>query len=515
VNIYSRKQQWKWLLLIAAFLIVAASLWYSSRLVHKISVSEKRNVELWAEAVKRKALMMGATSQLYEKITSEEKKKVELWAEANRLLSQIINIKDIDKELSQEDIFVFKVIQENETVPVILTDDQGKILSSRNLDTAKIRKDPAYLKKELEEMRQQHPSITLDVSTGKPGAKPELEYLYYKDSEVFEEIKKSYEDNERSFIKEVASNPASAPAIYTDSSSNIITYGNLDTLKIKKDTAYLQQMLSDMKANGDTIQVSLGYGKKNIIYYMESPQLQALRYFPVMMFVIVGMFIIVAYLLFSTSRRSEQNLVWVGMAKETAHQLGTPLSSLIAWLEYLKLKGVNDEMTQEIAQDVKRLEMITERFSKIGSQPKLNAEDVNEALTQSVEYISKRSPKSVQFIFTPKGKIAVPLNIPLFAWVIENLCRNAVDAMDGNGKIFIEVSDLQQYVYIDISDTGKGIPRSRQKTIFEPGFTTKQRGWGLGLSLVKRIIEQYHGGKIFVKRSEPNKGTTFRIVLNK
>jgi two-component sensor histidine kinase len=503
------------LLLIAAFLIVAASLWYSSRLVHKISVSEKRNVELWAEAVKRKALMMGATSQLYEKITTEEKKKVELWAEANRLLSQIINIKDIDKELSQEDIFVFKVIQENETVPVILTDDQGKILSSRNLDTAKIRKDPAYLKKELEEMRQQHPSITLDVSSGKPGAKPELEHLYYKDSEVFEEIKKSYEDNERSFIKEVASNPASAPAIYTDSSSNIITYGNLDTLKIKKDTAYLQQMLSDMQANGDTIQVSLGYGKKNLIYYMESPQLQALRYFPVMMFIIVGMFIVVAYLLFSTSRRSEQNLVWVGMAKETAHQLGTPLSSLIAWLEYLKLKGVNDEMTQEIAQDVKRLEMITERFSKIGSQPKLNAEDVNEALTQSVEYISKRSPKSVQFIFTPKGKIAVPLNIPLFAWVIENLCRNAVDAMDGNGKIFIEVSDLQQYVYIDISDTGKGIPRSRQKTIFEPGFTTKQRGWGLGLSLVKRIIEQYHGGKIFVKRSEPNKGTTFRIVLNK
>ncbi|MDQ3112158.1 MAG: HAMP domain-containing histidine kinase [Bacteroidota bacterium] len=508
MNIYSRKQQWKWLLLIAAFLIVAASLWLSSRLVQKISVSEKRNVELWAEAVKRKALMMGATIQLYDKISAEEKKKVELWAEASRLLSQVE-----DDNIAFP--FVLAVIVGNETVPVIVTDENGKILLKRNLDSAK-EKDPVYLQKELEEMRKQHDSIPIDLSIGSgPNAKLQMQYLYYKDSEVFEEIRKSYEDNERSFIKEVASNPASAPAIYTDSSSNIITYGNLDTIRIKKEAGYLRDRFEDLKLNGDTIQVSLGYGKKNIIYYMESPQLQALRYFPVIMFVIVGMFIVVAYLLFSTSRRSEQNLVWVGMAKETAHQLGTPLSSLIAWLEYLKLKGVNDEMTQEIGQDVKRLEMITERFSKIGSQPKLNAENINDALLQSVEYISKRSPKSVEFIFNPKGSILVPLNIPLFAWVIENLCRNAVDAMDGSGRILIEVSDLQQYVYIDISDTGKGIPRSSQKTIFEPGFTTKKRGWGLGLSLVKRIIEQYHGGKIFVKRSETGKGTTFRIVLNK
>lgn len=515
MNIYSRKQQWKWLLLIAAFLIVAASLWYSSRIVRKISVSEKRNVELWAEAVKRKAMMMEATSQLYKKITNEEEKKVILWAEANRLLAQIIAREDLNAEFSEQDKFVFQVIQGNETVPVILIDDKGKISLTRNLDSLK-SKDSVYLNQQLEEMRRQHKPIPLDMSTKNiPNAKPQINYVYYKNSEVFEEIKKSYEDNERSFIKEVASNPASAQAIYTDSASNIITYGNLDTTRLKKDPGYLQEVFEDLKVNGDTMQVSLGYGKKNIIYYSDSPQLKALRYFPVTMFVIVGMFIVIAYLLFSTSRRSEQNLVWVGMAKETAHQLGTPLSSLIAWLEYLKMKGVNDEMTQEIAQDVRRLEMITERFSKIGSQPKLNKENITDALLQSVEYISKRSPKSVEFVFNPKGNILVPLNIPLFAWVIENLCRNAVDAMDGIGKIVIEVSDLQQYVYIDISDTGKGIPRSKQKTIFEPGFTTKQRGWGLGLSLVKRIIEQYHGGKIFVKRSEAGKGTTFRIVLNK
>ncbi len=506
VDIYSRKQQWKWLLLLAALGIVAASLWYSSRLVHKISVSEKRNVELWAEAVRRKALMMEATNQLYDKIRHEEKKKVEAWAEANRLLSQV---EDNNIALG----FVFEVIRDNETVPVILTDDKGKILVSRNLDSTK-GKDPQYLKRELAEMRLQHDSIPIDVSNSKnnPNSKPKMNYLFYHDSQIFEEIKKSYEDNERSFIKEVASNPASAPAIYTDSSSqHIIASGNLDSLKLKKDSI---GYMANLKANGDTIVVSYS-GKKNIIYYMESAQIQQLRYFPVMMFIIVGMFIIVAYLLFSTSRRSEQNLVWVGMAKETAHQLGTPLSSLIAWLEYLKLKGVNDEMTQEIAQDVKRLEMITERFSKIGSQPKLNSENIVEALRLSVNYMQSRSPKTVQFHFNASGEISVPLNVPLFAWVIENLCRNAVDAMDGNGEITIEVSDVQQYVYIDITDTGKGIPRSSQKTIFEPGFTTKQRGWGLGLSLCKRIIEQYHGGKIFVKRSEPGKGTTFRIVLEK
>jgi two-component sensor histidine kinase len=511
VDIYSRKQQWKLLLLLAASGIVAVSLWYSSRLVHKISVSEKRNVELWAEAVRRKALMMEATNELYDKIKREERKRVELWADANPLLSEM-------EDNNVAFPFVLKVISGNETVPVILTDDKGKILISRNLDSTR-SKDPAYLKEELAEMRKQHDSIPLDISNSKnnPNAKPKMDYLFYHDSQVFDEIKKSYEDNERSFIKEVASNPASAPAIYTDSTSReIIEYGNLDSTRLKKDSlAYLQEAFRNLKENGDTIVVSFGHGRKNIIYYMESPQLKQLRYFPFMMFLIVGMFIIVAYLLFSTSRRSEQNLVWVGMAKETAHQLGTPLSSLIAWLEYLKLKGVNDEMTKEIAQDVKRLEMITERFSKIGSQPKLNSENIVEALKLSVEYMQSRSPKTVQFHFNPKGEIFAPLNVPLFAWVIENLCRNAVDAMDGIGEITIEISDLQQYVYIDIIDTGKGIPRSNQKTIFEPGFTTKQRGWGLGLSLCKRIIEQYHGGKIFVKRSEPGKGTTFRIVLTK
>ncbi|HLG04350.1 MAG TPA: HAMP domain-containing sensor histidine kinase, partial [Bacteroidia bacterium] len=465
----------------------------------------KRNVELWAEAVRRKALMMGAANQLYAKIAREERKKVELLARANRLFPTV--------SMTQDSVFdfVFQVIKDNETVPVIITNGKGKILQWRNLDTALVR-DSTWLNGQLREMRAQHDSVFY-VDDGR-GAKY---YLYYKNSEIFEEIRRSYEDNERSFIREVASNPASAPAVFTDSSSKeIIAFGNLDPDKLRMDSArYMQQMLKKLMSEGDTILVSISPGRKNIIYYMESPQLQALRYFPVAQFIVIGMFLVVAYLLFSTSRRAEQNNVWIGMAKETAHQLGTPLSSILAWLEYLKIKGVDDAMTKAISEDVKRLEMITERFSKIGSQPKLVAENLTDALTTSIDYIRSRSPKSVEFSTRVSGDVIVPLNVPLFAWVIENICRNAVDAMDGIGKITIEVSDLQQFVYVDITDTGKGIPRSKHKTIFEPGFTTKQRGWGLGLSLTKRIIEQYHKGKIFVKRSEPGKGTTFRIVLNK
>lgn len=489
----------------AVLLIVAFSLWFSSRLVRKIAESEKRNVELWAEAVKRKALMMEATNALYEKIANEERKKVELWAEANRLLSVPTIVED-PNALG----FVLQVLRGNTTVPAILVDENGKIIMSRNIDSVQA-KTPEGLQAELAIMRRQHDSIPIDAGENR------THYVFYKDSEVFNEIRKSYEDNERSFIKEVASNPASAPAIYTDSRSEmIIAYGNFDTTRIRQDSmAYLEEQFRYLKENGDTIAVSLGPGRQNYIYYMESPQLQQLRYFPVFQFAVIGMFLVVAYLLFSTSRRAEQNLVWVGMAKETAHQLGTPLSSLIAWMEILRMKGVDESVLQELNQDLKRLEMITERFSKIGSLPKLDAENVSEALRNSLDYMRARSPKTVKFEYSIPERIIAPMNVPLFAWVIENLCRNAVDAMDGQGTISVSLQDAHQLVYIDITDTGKGISRSKQKTIFEPGFTTKQRGWGLGLSLSKRIIEQYHRGKIFVKRSEPGKGTTFRIVLNK
>ena len=276
-------------------------------------------------------------------------------------------------------------------------------------------------------------------------------------------------------------------------------------------------MLVLMASENQPIEVEIGDGSKSYIFYKESILLTQLKYYPYVMFSIIGLFLFVAYLLFSTARRVEQNQVWVGMAKETAHQLGTPLSSLIAWLEYLRSKGLDSETAVEIEKDVKRLETITERFSKIGSIPKLDTVDVVKVLNDAVNYMKLRTSKNVSFIIDSGNEKEVfgQLNVPLFEWVIENLIRNAVDAMDGNGSIIISLSDQIQFVYIDITDTGKGIPKSKYKTVFEPGFTTKKRGWGLGLSLTKRIIENYHSGKIFVKNSETDKGTSFRIVLNK
>ena len=221
--------------------------------------------------------------------------------------------------------------------------------------------------------------------------------------------------------------------------------------------------------------------------------------------------------MFSTARNAEQNQVWVGMAKETAHQLGTPLSSLLAWIEVLRSKNVDPSVLSELSKDLSRLETVTERFSKIGSAPKLEQEDINEVIENTLNYLKTRLSKKVDFKHTTSNgkKVIASVNIPLLEWVLENIIKNGVDAIGGEGKIDIHVTDQSQFVYIDISDNGKGIPKNARKTVFQPGYTTKQRGWGLGLSLTKRIIENYHSGKVFVKQSEVGQGTTFRIVLNK
>jgi signal transduction histidine kinase len=232
---------------------------------------------------------------------------------------------------------------------------------------------------------------------------------------------------------------------------------------------------------------------------------------------VISVFLFIAYLLFSYARKSEQNQVWVGMAKETAHQLGTPLSSMIAWIELLKLKGLDNETVTEIEKDVQRLETITDRFSKIGSSAKLERLNIVKVVHQAVAYISSRTSQKIRFeVSPPMSKvIEIPLNLHLFEWVIENVCKNAVDAMEGTGLIGIDITEDTDHIHIDISDTGKGIPKSRFKTIFHPGFTSKSRGWGLGLTLSKRIIENYHNGKIFVKSSSLGKGTTFRIIMKR
>jgi signal transduction histidine kinase len=383
VKVYQQKRRWKLILFFAAIIIGSASLYYTSQLMKKLSVEERKRVELWAQATKKLA-----------------------------------NI-DPDQDVS----FPFEVLRNNTTIPVILVDTSDNILAHRNLDSLRVSNDPSYLKNMLEKMKEGHEPIIIELYDG----------------------------------------------------------------------------------------------NKNIIYYKDSNLLTQLQYYPIIQLGIVFLFILVSYFAFSTSRRAEQNHVWLGMSKETAHQLGTPISSLLAWVEILKESHDNPELIEELQKDVNRLEKITARFSKIGSEPILKKDNLNKILCNSANYIRTRASKKVNFIFDfdTEGECLIPINQELFEWVIENICKNAIDAMEGKGEIIISISDNSKNIIIDISDTGKGIPKSKHKTIFQPGFTTKERGWGLGLSLSKRIIEQYHKGKIFLKSSEINQGSTFRIMLNK
>lgn len=352
------------------------------------------------------------THRLVSELKAEEREKVELWAEATR---QLIEIDIRETNFS----FLFEVIENNNTVPVIMVDSLGDIISTRNLDPDKIE-NPEYIERQLKIMAAVHERIEIPLPDG------EINYIYYRDSTI----------------------------------------------------------------------------------------LTKLQYFPYIQLGVILLFILVSYFAFSSSRKAEQNQVWVGLSKETAHQLGTPTSALIAWIELLKLKNLDEKILVEFEKDVSRLEKITERFSKIGSHPDMIQTSINTVIRNAVGYIKRRSSEKINIILNVQDdEIKIPLNPELFEWVIENLCKNAIDSMHGKGDIEISVIKNTHGINIDIADQGKGIPKSRHKTIFKPGFTTKERGWGLGLSLSKRIIELYHGGKIFVSQSDVNKGTTFRIVL--
>lgn len=382
MNIYKQKKRWQFYLFISAVIIGIASLFY--------------------------------TNQLVKKLTREERKKAEMLAEA---WTQIVNSNPDDANLD----FYAGIIEDNVSIPVIVTDSQNNVLFTRNLDS----------------MRMENPR-------------------------------------------------------------------------------YMARKLKKMKEHALPIIIVLSPVEKQYLYYSRSVLLSQLLHYPFIQQGTVLLFILVAYFAFRISRRYEQNQVWVGMSKETAHQLGTPISSLLAWLEMMKIRFSDKEMLTELEKDVKRLEKITDRFSRIGSKPVLVRENITEVIDTAVYYIKTRSSDKIRFtIKYPPGDIMIPLNAALFEWVIENLCKNAIDAMQGEGEIEIALSDFTQVVYIDIRDTGRGIPKSMFQTIFRPGFTTKKKGWGLGLSLTKRIVEEYHDGRIFVHQSDLNKGSIIRIVLKK
>ncbi len=381
---YERKRLWKIILLTAAMAIGGFSLWYTRTMVKELA--------------------------------AQEDKKIKLWANATRQLGLIENNMDIN--------FLLDIIKDNETIPTILVDDNGKIVATRNLDSLRLE-DSTYLLNELNEMKEEHEPIKI----------------------IYDETNNRY----------------------------------------------------------------------NNLYYKNSTILNDLKTYPFIQLGLISFFAIMSYLAISSSRRAEQNQVWVGMSKETAHQLGTPISSLREWHNLLKEtdKSEQEEILKEVDYDIQRLELITERFSKIGSAPVLKEENLDLVIEKSISYLRNRVSSQVNFevLIQQPGNWA-KINIPLFEWVIENLCKNAVDAMNGKGNLSLIINHDETQVYIDIKDTGKGIPRGKFKTVFKPGFTTKKRGWGLGLSLVKRIIEQYHKGQIYVRHSEPSKGTTFRIILD-
>jgi two-component system, sporulation sensor kinase D len=385
MRIYDQKIWWKRLLLIMAICIGAFSLWYTRTLADDLAKQEEKKMLLWANALKELSSSQGQNS------------------------------------------FALSIIMDNESIPVIVTDENGNIINDRNLDSVRRETDTAYLQAELEIMKKQRDPI-------------KVEYLM--------------------------------------------------------DESTREQLY-------------------HYVYYKNSYQLTRLRQYPYYQLSIIAIFILVSYIAFSTSRRAEQNRVWVGMSKETAHQLGTPVSSLMGWINLIREtpKDKQEEILTELEKDVQRLELITDRFSKIGSTPVLEEINVSAVLQECIAYLQSRSGTKVNFELHTKPEEMACLNKPLFEWVIENLSKNAIDAMDGNGKIIIAVRHEKNEVIIDLKDTGKGIPKSKFKTVFKPGYTTKKRGWGLGLSLAKRIIEEYHKGKIYIKDSEPGKGTTFRILL--
>ncbi len=323
-------------------------------------------------------------------------------------------------------------------------------------------------------------------------------------------------DSYLSLIAMIIDHNNSIPVIVISEEGEIKIDANISYAPHRKDQI-LEKVLSRMRARNQPIEIFISESEKQYFYYSESYLLRNLRWFPIVQLVVIFLFIGVAYLAFSASRSAEQNQVWVGMSKETAHQLGTPISSLMAWVELLRMQKTDEGLITELEKDIQRLEKITERFSKIGSRPELIRANLYDIVEQTVDYLKKRSSSKVVFklLADENGNYEVPLNEALFSWVIENLCKNAIDAMDNQGEIMLVFSEEGKQIILDVTDTGKGIPKSMHKTIFRPGFSTKKRGWGLGLSLAKRIVENYHRGKIFIKNSEIRRGTTFRIQLNK
>ena len=337
-------------------------------------------------------------------------------------------------------------------------------------------------------------------------------------ADAMDYLNRADENTDLSLVLSVLNGNTTIPVVVTDKKGAISQHRNIEIPSDTDSLAVLMDVVARMRADGRIIRVDLGTGGEDYleVCYSESLRLKQLAYYPYVQLIVVLLFFVVCFFAILSSKRAEQNRVWVGLSKETAHQLGTPISSLMAWTTVLKEKYPSDELIPEMERDVARLQRVAERFSKIGSLPEPTSEDAVDVVERAVEYMKRRSPSQVTYTFdAPRRPLLVRMNAPLIEWVVENLCKNAVDAMNGAGAINISLKQGKDYIYLEVSDTGKGIPKSKHKQVFEPGYTTKKRGWGLGLSLAKRIVEEYHKGRIYVKKSAVGRGTTFCVELKK
>lgn len=483
------KNRLKYILLSVTVVLALVALWQMRRVAEQVRRSEEEKVRLWAEAIGQRNQLSEATRQFFQAATLDEHRKMQLYTD----ILQSFGDPDLGSDLGFSLRYVNYIVDSNRT-PIIITTARDSIIS--------VPQELAGRKLEGDLMRQfsQNPPFTYSVY----GL---TMTLYYKESEYYTRMRDVLEGFTQTFLNDIAQNSVLVPVVIMDSTrTRVLAHGNIDSLSIRH-----------FDFGNDPIEVMLPSGGRSYVYYSSTPLLRSLRWMPFLYVFIAIVLLIIVYTFFQTARRAEQNHIWVGLAKETAHQLGTPLSSLSGWVEYLRGKEFTPQYAAEVEKDIARLNSITQRFSKIGSIPELKLDDVQASTLAAVDYLRSRSPRRVHFsVSFPQGEtFLAPLNSHLYQWVIENLCKNAIDAMEGDGTVTIVGSQDARRIYIDVSDTGRGMTSSVQRRIFDSGFSTKTRGWGLGLPLARRIITQYHHGRLYLKYSVPGQGSTFRIVLKK
>ncbi|HZH86302.1 MAG TPA: HAMP domain-containing sensor histidine kinase [Brumimicrobium sp.] len=517
MKLYSNKQKWKIALLFIAIIMVGASLFASNKIVNEVAKRERERVTQWADAIKKRAELVRLTNNSFEELRKKELNEMQLWIDATKEISRKTSL-----ESQQSYDFPLKIINRNDDIPVIVLDQEDFVSTFINLEFEKENLREAFPEKDSSEVDRLFNDSLVNLAYSWEKVNPSFTVevyddlfmsYFYNDSRSILRLERERDSLIRAFNKELIDNAELVPVVLTDSSKQHVIASNL--LENNVDPLKLAETLEELASANEPIKIYFSENEMSYVFYATSPELVQLQYFPYIQFIIIGLFILIGYIIFSTFRKAEQNKVWAGMAKETAHQLGTPISSLMAWVHLLGDMENTKDIAKEMNKDVERLTQVTDRFSKIGATTQLKDLDIVHTTSHFIEYLRTRFPKKVELEFTTSDEeIIIPHNAALFEWVIENITKNAIDAMEGEGKIEVKIARQNGQIFIDISDNGKGMTPSQQRNVFSPGFTTKKRGWGLGLPLAKRIIHEYHNGRLKIIHSEMGKGTTFRIILS-